>query len=276
MSELSASPDTRAALGDQVSGAFAGEAKYQSSKVTEGQKAEVGAAIDFRRAEEQLRGLGEANPIVLSAAVDVLRGMASFVEWRGNRIGGRAVERARRGQVHEQKLQEIKQQPIEDAEKVRKAEIANEVLRVLELPGGAYAEKGKQSLADSLKERWHQHWADVDTRRAKRDEASAEGYLAGATQLRTAATAVEEGWRTVFGRHGEGAEAARIDAETRKGEAAVAARAAQEAYDRVMAQGPAEAIAAREGIMRTPPENLGEQKGIVDDRTGNVVKAATG
>lgn len=276
MAELSASPDARAALGDQVSGAFAGEAKYQSSKTAEGQKAEVGAAIDFRRAEEQLRGLGEANPVVLAAAVDVIRGMASFVEWRGNRIGGRAVERSRRAQEHEQKLQEIKQKPIEDAEKVRKAEIANEVLRVLELPGGAYAEKGKQSLTDSLRERWHQHWADVDTRRSKRDEVSAEGYLSGAATLRAAAAAVEDGWRTVFGRHGEGLDAARIDAETRKGEAAVAARAAQEAFDRVMAQGPAEAIAAREEVMGIPPERLAEQKQVVEERTGNVVKAATG
>lgn len=276
MAGLNPSPDTQAALGDQVSGAFAGEAKYQSSKVTEGQKAEIGADIDFRRAEEQLRGLGEANPVVLDAAVNVLRGMASFVEWRGNRISGRAVERARRAQDHEQKLAEIKQRPIEDAEKVRKAEIANEVLRVLELPGGAYAEVRGRSFTDSLRGRWHQHWADVDTRRAKRDEASAEGYLGGAAKLRAAALAVEEGWRTTFGKHGEGAEAARVDAEARKGEAAVASRAAQEAYDRVMAQGPAEAIAAREEIMRTGPESLATQKGIVEERTGNVVKAATG
>lgn len=276
MSELRASPDTQAALADQVSGAFAGEAKYQSSKVTEGQKGEVVAAIDFRRAEEQLRGLGEANPVVLDAAVNVLRGMASFVEWRGNHIAGSAVERARRAQIHEQKLQEIKQRPIEDAEKVRKAEIANEVLRVLELPGKAYAEMRGRSLTDSLTERWHQHWADADTRRAKRDEVSAEGYLAGAATLRGAARAIEDGWRNIFGKHGEGAEAARIDAEARKGEAAVAARAAQEAFDRVMAQGPSEAIAAREEIMKTGPENLVAQKQTVEERTGNVVKAATG
>jgi len=273
MAGLSPSPDTQAALGDTVAGAFAGEAKLKSSEISGAQTRELKASLGLSNAEQSLRGLKEASPTVLDAAASVMRGLATVVEWRAQRIGARAAERAVRAQKHNSRLAEMRQTPIENAEAERKAMIASEVLRALDLPGGGtYQEK---PLASRLAERWEEHWAHLDTRRAARDEMSSENYRGAAKSIRAAAEALRAAWDRDSAASQEGMEISRANAAADKDRASEAARAAQEAFDRVMQQGPAEAIAARGEIMATRPDQLAAQKTIAEQRTQNVVSAGT-
>ncbi|PIZ68342.1 hypothetical protein COY13_01425 [Candidatus Roizmanbacteria bacterium CG_4_10_14_0_2_um_filter_36_35] len=194
MAEIAAAPIsvTAEARAVRAGGAIGGVPELAKLKLSEWfntAKTEVAKRIGLTKAEAKIKGNEQADPKIGELGVKVIKGVGDLVEKRGEYLEKSAYSRSARATDHENKLQALREKPVETAKKAAEYDIANTTLQMLDLPGrvgpGALSRIEQtrelaQRVIDTGSEKWHGFWAERDNRVAERDLDTAVKYGEGA------------------------------------------------------------------------------------------------